>query len=320
MSLIQIAQDSAAVILYECTPPAINILYTKDLESCTAVVVKGEKGIALIHDGGKLTESSLANVLKKIGNIEFWATVCNSHYNPPAEFQSFFRDNNFKEVNFSRIRRALEILNAAQKYKGEQLGICAGIDRAGNIYCSESALPPHTPVKQLDLTLRIQTEILRNGWHTYGQQYYDCSLQYDGTKFLPIRKLPKIDKALQAAEQQNPTYKAIGIAYRKAKEEFDKYNAMVEGVVEKYTADSHEQALRRAADVGDAEDIQILCRLTRVNVDAQGEKTGQTALHYAALKKHKEAIDKLKEFGAKDDIPDHLGVTAGSILTANPSR
>src|SRR5579872_994574 len=74
---VKVAQDSAALILNKTTPQTLHYLFTKGLETCIVIMAKGKAGVALIHDGGRLTEKSIKDVFRRIGPLEFWATSAN---------------------------------------------------------------------------------------------------------------------------------------------------------------------------------------------------------------------------------------------------
>lgn len=75
--------------------------------------------------------------------------------------------------------------------------------------------------------------------------------------------------------------------------------------------EAKEKALRRAASLGNIEDVKFLLDIG-VNIDSQDQnpENKKTALHWAIINKHPEVIKYLLEKNARSDIADAKGNTA----------
>ncbi len=72
-----------------------------------------------------------------------------------------------------------------------------------------------------------------------------------------------------------------------------------------------ETALRRAAAIGDKNDLFILSKMVQdINAQDENPKNKRTALHWAAIEKHIDVYDFLISIGANPNIKDAQGKTA----------
>lgn len=98
----------------------------------------------------------------------------------------------------------------------------------------------------------------------------------------------------------------------------------LERLVKKYTLPNTsqktlEKGLRNAAVNNKIFDLKIFLKYVK-NIDAKddNEKVGRTALHWAAMKGHKECCRFLLAAKAKSNIPDANGKTASEYLNLAP--
>ncbi|MBS4170175.1 ankyrin repeat domain-containing protein [Neochlamydia sp. AcF95] len=68
-----------------------------------------------------------------------------------------------------------------------------------------------------------------------------------------------------------------------------------------------QQALRRVAHQGNIEDIRYLIEQEGVDINAQDENKGLTALHWAVKRGHQQVAAWLLAHGARADIKDGEG-------------
>jgi len=227
---IEVVQDGVGILLYNKTPKPFHYLYTGGLESCVAIMAKGEHGVALLHDGGFLTENSIKTVFQRIGTLEFWATSANPNAGSycakirPDLHQAF--SAKFGGFYTHQIKRILQIMTAidanagskqkkpadSEYYSASEMWAC--IDRNGEIYTQKNPkLSKSVIVEEATFQLREKINEL-NSFLT--EKELECHLQFDGENFTPIPQLILDEKTIESIAQTNPMV-AGGLAnYRKA--------------------------------------------------------------------------------------------------------
>jgi hypothetical protein len=184
----------------------------------------------------------------------------------------------------------------------------AAMDRDGKVYTRGSQFAAG-PYVQPDLGLRAAISSLGNL-----KSPINCDLQFDGEKTSRLPELPMPIEVIKTIFGNEKIIQDLCHHYEKAKKEYSDYLDQLKEIMKKYKADSAGLALRSAASQGKDQDVEFLVKKAGVNVNEQGQKTGKTALHFAAENGHLSTFAILKVSGAKDDIPDLKHVTAASIL------
>jgi hypothetical protein len=320
---LHVTQDAGAVILFDRTPKEIRFLATNSLESCIAIMAKGKNGIALVHDSGKLTDASVKKIFQLIGEIEFWTTA----FYPKADqvyqelnlqaYQAQFGAQGIYPTHFARISKIMSsMLQPGSKghlpqgsyHEVNEEERMAAMDRDGKVYTRGSQFTAG-PYVQPDLDLRAAISSLG-----HLKSPINCDLQFDGEKTSRLPELPMPIEVIKTLFGNEKIIRKLCFHYEKAKQEHSDYLDRLKEIMEKYKAGSAEQALRSAASLGKDQDVEFLVKKAGVNINEQGQKTGKTALHFAAANGHLLTFAILKALGAKDDIPDLKQVTAASIL------
>lgn len=329
---LQVTQDAGAVILFDRTPKQLQVLFTNNLASCIAIMAKGELGVALLHDGGKLSEESIQKVFKLIGKIEYWTTAfypyADQEYKEQVSLkvhQEKYGEKGIYATNFERINQIMSAILSPESKGYIPQGIyhpatarMAAIDREGNIYTQNNQFKiPLLRFEQPDFAVRETINQLKNGYISAGE-YFDCDLQYDGEKKSPLPKLPIPIEEYKKLYASNPHIMKVCENFERFKKEYSEFvsrhTTQVNTLLKKYKANSKGQALRRAANAGEDLDIRFLVKKAGADVNEQGPESGKTALHIAASKSLISTILLLKSLGAKDDISDFENITAASLL------
>lgn len=291
---LQVAQDSAAVILFNQTPPEIQGFYTTGLQSCVAIFAKGDQGLALVHDGGKLTEQSVAEVFARIGPIDFWGTAfypdADREYQRlhPKEYVTQYQNKGMFQEKFSRIlaimTRVLQKDTLSKYRTPENEKYYPAEDRSFSID-RFGPKPPEAILKEPNFPLRFALNELNSACMAENEQF-PCDLQYDGVKFTPMPRLAYSESEIQkfcAVDEYIQLF-------------FDNY-IRFKTILSTYKVDSLEQALRRAAHQGNYEHITYLAK-KGVDVNARDEKQQKSPLYWAMKQQHPLAISILVGFGA----------------------
>lgn len=299
---MKVIQDGAAILHNGRSSGGIHYLYTEGLHTCIAVLIKGSKGIALLHDSGKLTKSSMAHVFSEIGEIQFWTTAFYPHadqeyldkeiYNEKYGQQGIYRTKLARIQSVMARVMGVDYLSKYQRsdngfyYAAEQKWI--GMDCMGKICTQKDELVSIQDYNVPNLKLRQATNNLNNACMEE-DEYFDCHLQYDGKSFTaPPALVYEVDRIRQDATGdwliQKMFLEYIVATYTTVKDEY--------GI-------SLDCALRRAAFKGAIQHIAFLVDQLGIDVNSPGPESGKTALDIAVEKGHAQAIRFLKLRGAK---------------------
>jgi hypothetical protein len=222
LKYVQVVQDGAAILFKNTIPKNLHYLSTYGLESCIAIMAKGEHGVVLLHDGGFLTENSIKAIFQKIGTLEFWATSANPNadieYSKilPDEYQERYAETG--EIYLTNIERIRQIMtavdpNARSKQKKPDdsdyyraFDKWACIDRNGKIYTeTNSELDKVIRMKDPSARLRQRINELNSAMDAALQgKGFDCHLQFDGENLTPIPQLIHSEEAIQSIAQTTP--------------------------------------------------------------------------------------------------------------------
>ncbi len=216
---LEVAQESAAILVNKTTPQTLQYLFTKRIQTCIVIMAKGKNGVALIHDGGHLTEKSIKDVFQRIGPLEFWATAAN----PNAEtillseagsdaYDAFYGKNGgIYPTQMKRIRQIMTAIDAkavckkqkkpkdADYYRASEEWAC--IDRNGEIYTQ--AKPEFDKGMRLDERTFL-LRVLTNQINSILNIELHCNLQFNGENFTPIPQLIQNEETLQFVAQLRP--------------------------------------------------------------------------------------------------------------------
>ncbi len=211
---IHVVQDSAAILFNETTPKKLHSLFTYGLESCIAIMAKGKHGVALVHDGGRLTENSIKDVFQRIGTLEFWAT--SAYPNADIEYstilpvvyqEKYGKTGGIYLTKIERIRQIMTAVDADARSKQKKpddsnyykaFEKWAFIDRKGEIYTHGK--PELAKWKQLEEpTLKLRQKI--NELNSATNDELKCHLQFDGEKVTPIPQLILSENEIQFMAQ-----------------------------------------------------------------------------------------------------------------------
>ena len=208
---IHVVQDGAA-ILSNKTTKNIHYLFTNGLESCIAIMAKGEHGVALLHDGGRLTKNSIKDIFQRIGTLEFWVT--SAYPSADQEYSAFLPDIYLEKygktggIYLTKIERIYQIMTAidpdarskqkkptdSEYYRASQKWAC--IDRNGEIFTQKNSNLNHfMPIEESTLKLRQKINELNSATN----DELNCHLQFDGEKFTPIPQLIQSEETIQSS-------------------------------------------------------------------------------------------------------------------------
>lgn len=337
LNAVQIVQDAGA-ILSNATPANVQYLFTNNLQSCIAVVAFGTHGVALVHDSGYTTKRSVENIFRKIGEIQFWSTAFNpnsdeEYFNntPEAYLGKFgpFRRGAIYEARHKRITEILDRVirnGAASKFRrpGAEAntqstnspglmyypaaGKWVAVSRQGEVsvgtggYRIACIIDPNAFLRQRINEINHLCSAYDSG------SPFGCHLQYDGVKF---GKIPHLTRALDRFSEY-PTPRAIQHGAILAQQYSGLVTARTDEVIEEHRANDAtitlDTALRRAAHAEHVDAIRFLLDVKQVDVDAQGQRSGETALHVAARHRLHGIFKMLtEEYHARTDIQDHNG-------------
>jgi hypothetical protein len=227
---IHVVQDSAAILLNKTTSKTIQYLFTNGLESCIAIMAKGEHGVVLLHDGGRLTENSIKAVFQRLGTLEFWATSANPNAGNycskirPDLHQAFIdKFGGFYTHQIKRIRQIMTAIDANARskqkkpddsdyYRASEKWVC--INRNGEIYTQiNPEINKCMIMEESTLILREKISELNS---TLAKNELDCHLQFDGVNFTPIPQLILSEETIQSIAQTNQMVANCLENYRKA--------------------------------------------------------------------------------------------------------
>lgn len=88
---INITQDAVGRLFFEDTPQNILGLYTSGIQTCTVLILVGQKGISLIHDSGLLSIQSINREFKLVGNIQSYKIIYNKEFCTKDGFENLRR-------------------------------------------------------------------------------------------------------------------------------------------------------------------------------------------------------------------------------------
>ena len=177
-------------------------------------------------------------------------------------------------------------------------------------------------LRKYDEVLEYLQKSLRIWLKMYGKEHPDVAIIYDniGHSLESLGRyeeaLDYYQKVLQIYESANPSNP---IELAKAKQNLTKIlnlikcqqevknQSKLKDILSRYSVDTKEQALRRAAWDGNIEVMEYLIRKEKVDINSQDQNKMYTPLHWAVIMKHKDAILWLIEQGAKVDITDARG-------------
>jgi len=309
-SYIRVLQDSAALIIFNKTPSNIRYLYTEDLETCIAIMCRGENGVALIHDSGeKITETSIKKVIMQVGKIQSWSTVFNpcaddmQRRSHPEYYAKHYSSIGIFKSHFPRICKIMrEIIgdNSMGLYRkpSEKDYFPAPnkliwVNREGNVEPNDAKLNNDKEETQPSLELRKAITLLNNACVGVDIPFFDCDLQYDGERFTPIpRLIQTLDNIRLLADNDRLSRdKVIYSCY-------DKYLKARAAEILSKKFRSPEHALHYAVSEGDKDGVQFLVEIVNLNVNSKNESS-ETCLQIAMRKGHNETITLLKKYGAK---------------------
>jgi len=77
---IEVTQDGIGRISFSQTSDEITGLYTDGIQTCIAIILKGDKGISLVHDAGQIDRDTFEKELRWIGEFQTIKFVSNPQY------------------------------------------------------------------------------------------------------------------------------------------------------------------------------------------------------------------------------------------------
>jgi len=194
MRLLKVTQDGAAILYDNNTDDNIDGLYTNDLKSCIALLINGKKGIALIHDSGRLEEKSIINVFKLISPIRSWSIAHNPNSDRERRLthqESYYKKYGNKGIFKTRYDKIHDILKqhmgekTANRYSHptnrqfhEVTNDCACITKSRNI--STNQVNDNELYQPSGLEKRYLINCLNNSSMRTDDDRFDVDLQYDG--------------------------------------------------------------------------------------------------------------------------------------------
>lgn len=203
---LQVVQDGAAILNYKNTD-RIQGLFTCGLETCTAIIIIGKEGIALIHDTGRLSSDSIVNIFKALGEIEEWAIAYNPKtykdiYNDKLESTQKFHDMGGRYISeLEKIigKKSLRFIKVELKVDSD-LSVIVGVGGAIDV---EETPSIKRLTQQKDCVLRHNINMLNNFFllsegencldigKLAENETIDVDIQYNGNKPGPFPTLKK---------------------------------------------------------------------------------------------------------------------------------
>ena len=338
---INVGEGCAGLILFNETPEQVQGLYTGGLKSGLAIIARGEKGIALAHDTGFLTKSSLVELFKKIGEIQFWSVAFNPNIEKnhhllqiPETYKKTFGDKGVFGTKIEKINKIIQkvIGPEAQNRYSTADRCCYYPAEEERVYVdTQGAIS--TNLAQLTLNfveekpkIKMLLRRIINKLHNLNgmRKLVECDLEFDGKNFTPLPKLQYKMKELRKFAKEDPTCTGIFLQlYEQNRQEMEKLEAKNNALQKTYSANSLDHAFRKAAAAGNFEDVSFFVSKTMADINSQGAKSKKTALHVVVekgsekienetdseeLSKKKEQFQKvincLLRAGAKQDIKD----------------
>lgn len=213
--LLKIKQNSAAILNYD--EDKIEGIYTDDLKSCIAILIVGVNGIALIHDDGRLSEKSIADVFKSISPIKSWSIAHNP--NSDVEYKLFHKkaydikygNKGIFQTKYERIDNAIKRYideETASKYISpddakkyyEVRKDFVFIRLNGEINTTLDLKPESDLIEMSSLNDRYIINCL-NSSCMEENEFFDVDIQYDGNKETDLPKLVyPLEKIKELAE------------------------------------------------------------------------------------------------------------------------
>ena len=158
---IEVTQDGIGRISFSQTSDEITGLYTDGIQSCIAIILKGDRGISLVHDAGQIDRDTFDKELQWIGAFQTIAFV----FNPLYEEDIFMTNINF-----------LTELGTRDDLKETHTG-CVSVDRNGVISYQVRSTENIQPLP--DKNQRYAINYLHNLRYTK----IPGDLQFDGQHF-----------------------------------------------------------------------------------------------------------------------------------------
>lgn len=164
-----ITQDGVA-LLFKRDAPVLHGLYTDHLQSCVAIGASGSKGIALIHDTGKLDPIEVDNLISRLGKkISFRV-----FYNPAPECEEGLK-RNYLGGTLPLLKKKYDFHDIFKVKNGNVL-----FKRDGSY--SEDSPPPEALKRAIHWEVRHYINILNNVFLKHAAiKVIKPDLQFDGT-------------------------------------------------------------------------------------------------------------------------------------------
>lgn len=187
---IEITQDAAGIIFNQngCDYSGF---YTTEIETCVVIAVQASLGMCLIHHSGRLSQSSISQLLAQIGDIQTVNLFIHRKKNDLKNLKIIFNQDLFKDIN--------PTLNYTNGSVSIYRDFTWSIDDLESKYLI-------VPVKR---ELRIATNNLNN----LLEKELTVDIQFDGKNFSPCTGLSKpmseISKLLIAPQKLSQEQKMI---------------------------------------------------------------------------------------------------------------
>ena len=190
---IEVTQDAAAII-NDDTPEEIIGLYTSELETCVAIVIKGSLGILMLHHSGHLGEDGVRLVVEKLGQIEKVLMFSNS-------------DSKYQEFVFENLDRILS--QSIFEELADKIEYCSipsqSLSVNRNFKGQMSSINQDKLISPINKEIRIRTNALNN----LTDPNLAVDLQYDGKTLTPCTTLSEnIEETYFKCRPSNPIFTA----------------------------------------------------------------------------------------------------------------